>query len=119
PGLAPGRFGESLYVAISMLGATVMPHNLYLHSALVQTRSFAPNSHGRRQACKYNFFDSMLALNGAFLVNVAILILAGAKFAGQKVETLQRAYELLPAALGTTLASILFAVALLASGQSS
>jgi manganese transport protein len=119
PGLDPEQTGESLYVAIGMLGATVMPHNLYLHSALVQTRSFARTERGKRQACKYNFFDSLLALNGAFLVNAAILILAAAKFAGQQVETLQDAHRLLPAALGTAVASALFAIALLASGQSS
>jgi manganese transport protein len=119
PGLAPENTGKSLYVAIGMLGATVMPHNLYLHSALVQTRAFDHTTEGKRQALKYNLFDSLLALNGAFLVNTAILILAGAKFFGQEDVTLQRAHELLPQALGTTTAAVLFAVALLASGQSS
>jgi manganese transport protein len=115
---APSGFRDSLYLAIGMLGATVMPHNLYLHSALVQTRSFGQTAHGKRQACKYNLIDSTLALNGAFLVNAAILILAAAKFAGQEVETLQQAHELLPKVLAPAAAG-LFAVALLASGQSS
>ncbi len=119
PGLDPERPGESLYVAIGMLGATVMPHNLYLHSALVQTRAFDPSPAGKRQALKFNLVDSLCALNGAFVVNAAILILAGAKFFGQEDVTLQKAHELLPHALGTTTAAILFAVALLASGQSS
>jgi manganese transport protein len=119
PGLDGARPRESLYVAIGMLGATVMPHNLYLHSALVQTRAFDPSPAGKRQALKYNLFDSLLALNGAFFVNAAILILAGAKLFGEEDITLQRAHELLPQALGTTLAAVLFAVALLASGQSS
>jgi manganese transport protein len=122
PGLdtsTPDALGQSLYVAIGMLGATVMPHNLYLHSALVQTRAFDPTAEGKRQALKYNLFDSVFALNGAFLVNAAILILAAAKFTGAEVETLQDAHRLLPAKLGTAAAAALFAVALLASGQSS
>jgi manganese transport protein len=122
PTLAPGQVLGSLYVAISMLGATVMPHNLYLHSALVQTRAFPQTPEGKRLACRYNFFDSLLALNGAFFVNAAILVLAGATFfyrLGRPVETLQDAYKLLQPAWGTALASVLFAVALLASGQSS
>src|SRR5207249_3088558 len=77
-------FRKSLYVAIGMLGATVMPHNLYLHSALVQTRSFPPTAEGKDVACKYNLLDSLLALNGAFFVNAAILVLAAAKFAGEE-----------------------------------
>ena len=119
PGLDPIRRDESLYVAIGMLGATVMPHNLYLHSALVQTRAFDQTPAGKRLALKYNLIDSLVALNGAFLVNVAILILAAAKFAGQEELTLQAAYHLLPAKLGTAVAAALFAIALLASGQSS
>jgi manganese transport protein len=115
------RFKESLYVAIGMLGATVMPHNLYLHSALVQTRSFSPTADGKRLACRFNFYDAMLALNGAFFVNAAILILSVSTFfaRGQEVETLGDAHRLLGVVWGTALASALFAVALLASGQSS
>lgn len=118
PGLAESNYRGSLYVAIGMLGATVMPHNLYLHSALVQTRAFPPTTEGKKLACKYNFFDSLIALNGAFLVNSSILILAAATFS-HRVDTLQEAHELLEKVWGTSLASILFAVALLASGQSS
>src|SRR5262245_46613995 len=87
PGLAPGDHLGSLYVAISMLGATVMPHNLYLHSALVQTRAFSQTDDGKQTACKYNFFDSLLSLNGAFFINAAILVLAAASFS-EPVETL-------------------------------
>src|SRR5262249_9585279 len=120
PGLAVPKPEKYLYIASSMLGATVMPHNLYLHSALVQTRAFAPTEAGKRQACKYNFFDSLIALNGAFFINSAILVLAGATFfQKEEVETLQKAHELLNPLLGATMASTLFAVALLASGQSS
>jgi manganese transport protein len=119
PGLEPGHESDSLYVAIAMLGATVMPHNLYLHSALVQTRAFAHTPEGKRLACKYNFFDSLLALNGAFFVNAAILVLSAARFWPNRVETLQQAHELLHNVWMPALASGLFAVALLASGQSS
>lgn len=121
PALAPdanGGYTASLYVAIGMLGATVMPHNIYLHSALVQTRAFPQTTEGKALACKYNFFDSALALNCAFFINSAILVLAAATF-DKKVETLQEAHELLAPALGTAAASALFALALLASGQSS
>jgi manganese transport protein len=120
PTLEPGRTAESLYVAIAMLGATVMPHNLYLHSALVQTRAFPQTEQGKRLACRYNFFDSLLALNGAFFINAAILLLAATRFFPEPVEDLTKAHELLaPQVVGTTLAGILFAVGLLASGQSS
>jgi manganese transport protein len=114
-------FAASLYVAISMLGATVMPHNLYLHSALVQTRNFPRTPAGKRSACRYNLFDSLVALNGAFFVNAAILVLAVCTFYnhGHEVEKLQDAHALLGTVWGTSLASLLFAVALLASGQSS
>ncbi len=121
PGLDPNEPTESLYVAIAMLGATVMPHNLYLHSALVQTRAFPKTRDGKRLACKYNLIDSALALNGAFFINSAILVLAVATFFahGKEVEKLTDAYYLLGEVWGTGLASVLFAVALLASGQSS
>jgi manganese transport protein len=117
----PERFQDSLYVAIGILGATVMPHNLYLHSALVQTRAYRNTNGGKALACKYNFIDSMLALNGAFFINAAILILSVSTFFvhDREVKTLQEAHELLGTVWGTTLASGLFAVALLASGQSS
>jgi manganese transport protein len=124
PGLATENaeaFKDSLYVAIGMLGATVMPHNLYLHSALVQTRSFPQTGDGKRLACKYNLIDSCLALNSAFFVNAAILILSVSTFFmhNRIVETLGEAHKLLESIWQTTLASGLFAVALLASGQSS
>jgi manganese transport protein len=119
PGLEPGHVADSLYLAIGMLGATVMPHNLYLHSALVQTRAFPHTPAGKRLACKYNFLDSLLALNGAFFVNVAILVLAAARFYPDKVESLALAHELLHNVWLPVVASGLFAVALLASGQSS
>jgi manganese transport protein len=117
PGLDPHDHAGSLYVAIAMLGATVMPHNLYLHSALVQTRAFPQTPDGKRLACKYNLLDSALALNGAFFINAAILVLAATRFE-QEVETLQQAHELLWPVWGGA-ASVLFALALLASGQSS
>jgi manganese transport protein len=118
PGLDPANVTDSLYVAIAMLGATVMPHNLYLHSALVQTRDFPQTTAGKKQACWFNLLDSLVALNGAFFINVAILILAAATFT-YEVKTLPQAHHLLRFIWGTTLASGLFAVALLASGQSS
>jgi manganese transport protein len=118
PGLDRANPGESLYVAIGMLGATVMPHNLYLHSALVQTRAFSRDEPGKRIACRYNFFDSLIALNGAFFINAAILILAATAFT-KKVETLQEAHATLRLVWGVQAASVLFAVALIASGQSS
>ncbi len=112
---------EALYIAIGILGATVMPHNLYLHSALVQSRSHERTEQGMAQACRFNLIDSFCALNAAFVVNASILILAGAAFAthGQIVEGIEDAYRLLPQFLGPSLAATLFAVALLCSGQSS
>ena len=120
-GLKPQLTSESLYVAIAMLGATVMPHNLYLHSALVQTRRIGRTTEDKRRACRYNVVDSAVALNGALLVNAAILILAATVFYknGVVVTEIQQAHELLAPLLGTTLASIAFGVALLLSGQSS
>jgi manganese transport protein len=120
-GLIPRINGESLYVAIGILGATVMPHNLYLHGALVQTRRIGRSVADKREACKYNFFDSVIALNGALLVNAAILVLSASTFfsRGLAVNEIQKAHELLSPLLGTAMASVLFAVALLASGQSS
>ena len=114
--------GEALYIAIGIIGATVMPHNLYLHSALVQTRKIKNDEAGIRRALKFNFIDTTIALNLAFFVNAAILILAAAAFytTGQTdVARIEEAYKLLPAALGTKTAQIVFAVALIAAGQSS
>lgn len=120
-GLVPRIDGNSLYVAIAMLGATVMPHNLYLHSSLVQTRRIGASNGEKRRACKYNLVDSVIALNAALLVNGAILIVAAATFYrnGIMVTEIQQAHELLAPLLGTTLASAAFALALLCAGQSS
>ncbi|NCW27706.1 MAG: divalent metal cation transporter [Verrucomicrobia bacterium] len=111
---------SDLYVAIGIIGATVMPHNLYLHSALVQTRAVDPTPEGKREAIRYNFIDSAVALNGAFLVNAAILIVAASVFFrnGVSVNELQQAHATLHPLVGGA-AATLFAVALLASGQSS
>ena len=120
-GVLPRLNRESLYIAIAMLGATVMPHNLYLHSALVQTREIGRTDAGKRTACRFNMVDSVVALNAALLVNAAILILAGAVFFrhGIVVTEIQQAYLLLAPLLGTTVAGGLFAIALLCSGQAS
>ncbi len=119
---ALGLDGPSLYVAMGILGATVMPHNLYLHSALVQSRAVHDSVEGKREAVRMNLVDSVVALNCAFFVNAAILVLAGAVFhhgGHPEVARLEDAYRLLTPLLGTSLASVLFAVALLCSGQSS
>lgn len=112
----------ALYIAIGIIGATVMPHNLYLHSALVQTRKIKDNPESIRAAIKYNFWDSAIALNLALLVNAAILILAAAVFfktGNTQIAELEDAHRMLEPLLGTKWASILFAVALIAAGQSS
>ncbi|MCX6623519.1 MAG: Nramp family divalent metal transporter [Acidobacteria bacterium] len=120
-GFLPTLSNQSLFTAIAILGATVMPHNLYLHSALVQTREIGNTVPAKRAACKFNLIDSVIALNGALLVNAAILILAAAVFFrnGVEVTEIKQAHVLLSPMVGTTLASILFAVALLCAGQSS
>ena len=113
---------EALYIAVGIIGATVMPHNLYLHSALVQSRKIRPDRKGILKALKYNFIDTAIALNAAFLVNAAILILAASVFfttGHTEVAKIEDAHQLLQPMLGTALAPILFAVALIASGQSS
>jgi manganese transport protein len=112
---------KMLYVAIGILGATVMPHNLYLHSSIVQTRKYEQNAAGKAEAIKFATLDSTIALMFALFINAAILIVAAASFhgSGQKVEEIQEAYKLLSPVLGVTFASGLFAVALLASGQNS
>ena len=111
-----------LYIAIAILGATVMPHNLYLHSSIVQTRKFEQTPGGRREAIKFATIDSTLALMFALFINAAILIVAAAVFhwsGHQDVAEIQEAYKLLSPLLGVSVASIVFAVALLASGQNS
>lgn len=115
--LAPG----ALFVAIGMIGATVMPHNLYLHSALVQTRKVSRIADDKAKACKYNLIDSTVALNAAFFVNAAILIVSAATFQrnGVVVTEIQQAHHLMDSLLGSHLAPIAFGIALLAAGQSS
>ncbi len=111
-----------LYIAIGILGATVMPHNLYLHSSIVQTRNYERNETGKKMAIKFATIDSTVALLFAFFINAAILIVAGAAFHNsghQGVADIMEAHKLLTPVLGATLASVLFAVALLASGQNS
>ncbi len=112
---------DALYIAVGILGATVMPHNLYLHSSLVQTRAVRKNPQSIAQACKYNFLDSLIALNGAFFVNAAILVVAAAAFGSRGIEVngIQDAHKLLNNVLGTKLAPLVFAIALIAAGQSS
>jgi manganese transport protein len=122
-GLVPSiPSAAALYIAIGIIGATVMPHNLYLHSSLVQTRKFDRSVAGIKQAIKYNLIDSTIALNLAFFVNAAILILAAATFYKNglfEVAEIQDAHQFLAPMLGTKWAPILFAVALIAAGQSS
>ncbi len=122
-GLIPSMPNSAaLYIAIGIIGATVMPHNLYLHSSLVQTRKFDRTPAGIKQALKYNLIDSTIALNLAFFVNAAILILAAATFyknGMHEVAEIQDAYRFLEPLLGSKWAPILFAVALIAAGQSS
>ena len=113
---------EMLYVSIGILGATVMPHNLYLHSSIVQTRKFEQTPRGKREAIKFATIDSTVALMFALFINGAILVLAASAFhwsGHQNVAEIQDAYKLLSPLLGVGFASVLFAVALLASGQNS
>src|SRR5881296_397427 len=120
PGIVANQ--EMLYVSIGILGATVMPHNLYLHSSIVQTRKFEQTPEGRREAVKFATIDSAGALMFALFINAAILILSAAVFhwsGHQDLAEIQDAYKLLSPLLGISFASILFAVALLASGQNS
>jgi manganese transport protein len=113
--------GDALYIAIGIIGATVMPHNLYLHSSLVQTRKFERDEKGIKEAIKFNFIDTTVALNLAFFVNAAILILAAAAFfknGHHEVAEIQDAHKLLQNIFGNV-APALFAIALIAAGQSS
>jgi manganese transport protein len=131
PGVVRGLFpapsvvtnAGQLYIAIGILGATVMPHNLYLHSSIVQTRAFARDEAGKAMAVRYATIDSTVSLFFAFFINAAILILAAAAFHGTSHAEgdlgIEDAYQLLTPVLGAGLASTLFAVALLASGQNS
>ena len=113
---------EMLYIAIGILGATVMPHNLYLHSSIVQTRKYDETSEGKREAVRFAFIDSTIALSFALFINAAILIVAAATFhtsGNTEVAEIQDAYKLLTPLLGVAGASTVFALALLASGQNS
>lgn len=112
---------EMLYISIGIIGATVMPHNLYLHSALVKTRAFERNEEGRREAIQWASLDSTLSLIMAFFINAGILILAAATFfhAGEAVMKIDKAYELISPLMGGKWAAILFGIALLASGLNS
>ncbi len=122
-GFVPGKLNkEALYIAVGIIGATVMPHNLYLHSALVQTRKIGEDKASIRKAIKYNLIDSTIALNAAFFVNAGILVLAASAFfttGNTGVAKIEDAHRLLAPLLGTQVAPILFAVALIAAGQSS
>ena len=111
-----------LYIAMGILGATVMPHNLYLHSSIVQTRNYERTTEGKKEAIKFATVDSTVSLFLAFFINAAILIVAAATFhttGNQDIADIHDAHKMLTPLLGTTLASIVFAVALLASGQNS
>ncbi len=113
---------NALYIAIGIIGATVMPHNLYLHSSLVQTRKIHRNKKSITDALKYNFIDSTVALNIAFIINASILILSATTFFKNNiynVNEIQQAHQLLKNLLGNQLAPVLFAIALIAAGQSS
>ena len=120
-GFVPRLDSASLMVAIGIIGATVMPHNLYLHSSLVQTRRIHNHNAAKAEAMRYNLVDTVVALTVAFFINAAILALSASTFFahGVVVIELRQAHELLAPALGTVLASTLFAVALLVAGQSS
>jgi manganese transport protein len=113
---------EMLYIAIGILGATVMPHNLYLHSSIVQTRKYEETASGKREAIKFATLDSTAALMFALFINAAILVMAAAVFnrtGNTQVAEIQDAYNLLSPLLGVGAASTVFALALLASGQNS
>jgi manganese transport protein len=113
---------DALYYAIGIIGATVMPHNLYLHSSLVQSRRVVKTSEGIHQSLKYNFIDSVVALNMAFLINAAILVMSAAVFfrsGHTEIASIQDAHRLLAPLVGSAIAPALFAVALICAGQSS
>ena len=120
-GLVPHLNKDSLYLIITIIGATVMPHNMYLHSALVQTRHIGQSDDAKRAACRYNLIDSAVALNGAMFVNIAILVMSAAVFFQRHIAVteIQQAYLLLTPLLHAGLASVIFAIALICSGQSS
>ena len=113
---------DALYIALGIIGATVMPHNLFLHSSVVQTRQYSRDSAGKKEAIKFSTIDTVIALTFAFFVNAAILIVSASVFhfsGNSDVADIDVAYELLTPLLGTSVASLVFALALLASGQNS
>lgn len=120
-GFVPHLNPSAVYIAIGIIGATVMPHNLYLHSSLVQSRAVSNTVTGKREAVRFNLLDSLVALNAAFFVNAAIMIMAAANFHARGIEVteIQQAHGLLDRVLGHTVAPVAFALALLAAGQSS
>lgn len=122
-GLVPQKLSiDELYVSIGIIGATVMPHNLYLHSSLVQSRKIKKDKQGIKQSLRYNFWDLILSLNFAFLVNAAILILAASTFhvsGHQSLSSITDAYKMLSPILHNNFAPIAFGIALIAAGQSS
>ena len=116
------RNREMLYLAVGILGATVMPHNLYLHSSIVQTRAFREDARGKREAIRFATLDSTIALGLSLFINAAILVLGAAVFHQRgmtSVADISEAYKLLTPVMGASLASTLFAAALLCSGQNS
>ena len=121
PRLEIVKNSDMLYIAIGIIGATVMPHNLYLHSSIVQTRKYEQNDEGKTEAIKFATLDTVIALMSALFINAAILVVAAAVFHGTKhqVAEIQDAYRLLSPMLGAPLAGVFFALALLASGQNS
>jgi manganese transport protein len=122
PTLTRLREVDALYLAIGIVGATVMPHNLYLHSSVVQTRLVAPNDAARREAIRFGTADAIVSLSLALLVNAAIMVLAASAFHGnghREVTSIEDAYHLLDPIVGGSAAALLFGIALLASGQSS
>jgi manganese transport protein len=122
-GFKPGLLeNQSLYIAVGIIGATVMPHNLYLHSALVQTRKITPDAKSISKAIRFNIFDTAIALNIAFFVNASILVLAATVFfktGNTEVARIEDAHRLLAPLLGSNMAPVIFAIALIAAGQSS
>jgi manganese transport protein len=120
-GFIPRMDPSAVYIVIGIIGATVMPHNLYLHSSLVQSRAVSNTITGKREASRFNMLDSVVALNGAFFVNAAILIMAAATFHARGIEVteIKQAHMMLGNILGHTVAPIAFAIALVAAGQSS
>jgi manganese transport protein len=122
PTLERLREVDALYLAIGIVGATVMPHNLYLHSSIVQTRRIAPNDAARREAIRYGTLDAVGSLSLALVVNAAIMVLAASAFHGNghgEVTSIEDAYHLLDPLVGSSFAAVIFGIALLAAGQSS